>query len=35
MIGFWIDGRIIKRGALISNVGHLVPLGVDLHAFSI
>jgi hypothetical protein len=28
MIGFRIDGRIVKSGALISNLGHLVPLGV-------
>ena len=34
MIGFRIDGRTIKRGALISKHGHLVPLGVDVHAFA-
>ena len=28
MIRFWIDSRTIKRGALISNLGHLVPVGV-------
>jgi hypothetical protein len=28
MIGFRIDGRAIKKGALISEFGHLVPLGV-------
>ena len=28
MIGFGIDGRTIKRGGLISNLGHLVPIGV-------
>jgi hypothetical protein len=34
VIGFRIDDHFIKRGALISNFGHPVTLGVDLHAFA-
>jgi hypothetical protein len=34
MIRFKVDGYTIKRRALISKHGHLVPLGVDLHAFA-
>ena len=30
IIGFRIDGRTIKRRALIRQFGHLVPLGVGI-----
>ena len=30
MITFKIDGRTIKRGALIGQLNHLVPLGVEI-----
>ena len=32
MITFRIDGRTIKRGALIGQLDHLVPLGVEILA---
>ena len=32
VIIFRIDGRTIKRGALIKQLDHLVPLGVGIHA---
>ena len=32
VITFRIDSRTIKRGALIGQLDHLVPLGVGLHA---
>ena len=34
MMTFRIDGRTIKRGALIGQLDHLVPLGVGLLAFA-
>ena len=33
-ITFRIDGRTIKRGALIGQLDHLVPLGVGKHAYA-
>ena len=32
VIIFRIDGRTIKRGALIGQLNHLVPLGVEILA---
>ena len=32
VITFRIDGRTIKRGVLIGQLDHLVPLGVEIHA---
>jgi hypothetical protein len=32
VITFRIDGHTIKRGALIEQLDHLVPLGVGMHA---
>ena len=32
MIAFRIDGRTIKRGALIEQLNHLVPLDVKILA---
>ena len=32
VITFWIDGHTIKRGALIEQLDHLVPLGVGILA---
>ena len=32
VITFRIDGRTIKRGALIGQLDHLVPLGVGILA---
>ena len=32
VITFRIDGRTIKRGALIGQLNHLVPLGVEILA---
>ena len=32
VIIFRIDGRTIKRGALIRQLDHLVPLGVEILA---
>ena len=32
MITFRIDGRTIKRGPLIEQLDHLVPLGVEILA---
>ena len=34
MITFRIYGRTIKRGALIRQLDHLVPLGVGIHAYA-
>ena len=34
MITFRIDGRTIKRGALIGQLDHLVPLGVGKLAYA-
>ena len=34
MITFRIDGHTIKRGALIGQLDHLVPLGVGIHAYA-
>jgi hypothetical protein len=34
VIIFWIDGRTIKRGALIGQLNHLVPLGVGKYAYA-
>ena len=34
VITFMIDGRTIKRGALIEQLGHLVQLGVGKHAYA-
>ena len=34
VITFRIDGRTIKRGALIRQLYHLVPLGVGIHAYA-
>ena len=33
-VGFRIDSRTIKRGALIIKHDYLVPIGIDLHAFA-
>ena len=33
VIIFRIDGRTIKRGALIRKLDHLVPLDVEIHAY--
>ena len=33
VITFRIDGRTIKKGALIGQLDHLVPLGVGKHAY--
>ena len=35
MITFRIDGRIIKRGALIGQLDHLVPLGVGIEILAL
>ena len=34
VITFRIDGHTIKRGALIGQLDHLVPLGVEKHAYT-
>ena len=34
MIIFRIDGCTIKRGALIGQLDHLVPLGVGIQAYA-
>jgi hypothetical protein len=34
VITFRIDDRTIKRGALIRQLDHLVPLGVGIHAYA-
>ena len=34
MITFRIDGRTIKNGALIEQLDHLVPLGVEKLAYA-
>ena len=34
VIIFRIDGRTIKRGALIGQCDHLVPVGVGIHAYA-
>ena len=34
VITFRIDGRTIKRGALIGQLDHLVSLGVGKHAYA-
>ena len=34
VITFRIDGRTIKRGALIGHLAHLVPLGVGKIAYA-
>jgi hypothetical protein len=34
VITFRIDGRTIKRGALIGQLNYLVPLGVGIHAYA-
>ena len=34
MITFRIDGHTIKRGALIRQLDHLVPLGVGIYAYA-
>jgi hypothetical protein len=34
VITFRIDGHTIKRGALIEQLDHLVPLGVGIHAYA-
>ena len=34
VITFRIDGHTIKMGALIGQLNHLVPLGVEKHAYA-
>ena len=34
VITFRIDGHTIKRGALIGQLDHLVPLGIGKHAYA-
>jgi hypothetical protein len=34
VITFRIDGRTIKREALIGQLNHLVPLAVGIHAYA-
>jgi hypothetical protein len=34
VITFRIDGHTIKRGALIGQLDHLVPLGVGIHTYA-